>query len=40
MRHGLLRRQPYSRYSDIAEQVAHAWAWRQGAAKTWKRMQV
>jgi UDP-glucose-4-epimerase GalE len=27
------------RYSDIATQVAHAWAWRQGAARNWKRMQ-
>jgi UDP-arabinose 4-epimerase len=27
------------RYSDLATQVAHAWAWRQGAARTWKRMQ-
>jgi UDP-arabinose 4-epimerase len=27
------------RYPDLATQVAHAWAWRQGAAKTWKRMQ-
>ncbi len=27
------------RYADLATQVAHAWAWRQGAGKTWKRMQ-
>jgi UDP-arabinose 4-epimerase len=28
------------RYSDIAIQIAHAWAWRQGAAQSWKRMQT
>jgi UDP-glucose-4-epimerase GalE len=28
------------RYSDLRTQVAHAWAWRQGAGKTWKRMQM
>ena len=28
------------RHADLAEQVAHAWAWRQGALKTWKRMQM
>jgi UDP-glucose-4-epimerase GalE len=27
-------------YPDLAVQVAHAWAWRQGASKTWKRMQM
>jgi UDP-arabinose 4-epimerase len=26
------------RYSDISAQVGHAWAWRQGDCKTWKRM--
>jgi UDP-glucose-4-epimerase GalE len=28
------------RYSDLATQVAHAWTWRQGAGKTWQRMQT
>lgn len=28
------------RYSDLSTQVAHAWAWRQGACRTWKRMQM
>jgi len=28
------------RYPDLATQVAHAWAWRQGNGKTWKRMQA
>jgi UDP-arabinose 4-epimerase len=28
------------RYSDLAVQVAHAWAWRQGGGKTWRRMQI
>jgi UDP-glucose-4-epimerase GalE len=28
------------RYSDIATQIAHAWAWRQGIGRTWKRMQA
>lgn len=28
------------RYSDLGVQVAHAWAWREGASKTWKRMQM
>jgi len=28
------------RYSDIATQVAHAWAWRQGAVRNWKRMRA
>jgi UDP-arabinose 4-epimerase len=28
------------RYSDLDSQVAHAWAWRQGLGKTWKRMQM
>jgi UDP-glucose 4-epimerase len=26
------------RYSDLETLVAHAWAWRQGASRTWKRM--
>jgi UDP-glucose-4-epimerase GalE len=25
-------------YSQLATQVSHAWAWRQGGAKTWKRL--
>jgi UDP-arabinose 4-epimerase len=25
-------------YFELATQVAHAWAWRQGGGKTWKRM--
>jgi len=25
-------------HSELATQVAHAWAWRQGRGKTWKRM--
>jgi UDP-arabinose 4-epimerase len=25
-------------YSELATQVAHAWAWRQGRGKTWQRM--
>jgi len=25
-------------HSDLATQVAHAWAWRQGACRAWKRM--
>ena len=28
------------RYSEIATQVAHAWAWRQGAGRNWKRRQA
>jgi UDP-arabinose 4-epimerase len=28
------------RRSDLATLVKHAWAWRQGGAKTWKRMQA
>lgn len=28
------------RYGDLGTQVAHAWAWRQGAGKTWKRAQA
>ena len=28
------------RYSDLATQLAQAWAWRQGAGKTWKRKQM
>jgi UDP-arabinose 4-epimerase len=28
------------RYADLATQVAHAWAWRQGAGRTWQRMQT
>jgi hypothetical protein len=27
------------RYADLATQVTHAWAWRQGGVKNWKRMQ-
>jgi UDP-glucose 4-epimerase len=27
------------RYGDLAEQVAHAWAWRNGDCRTWKRSQ-
>jgi UDP-arabinose 4-epimerase len=27
------------RYPDLAMQVAHAWAWRQGTVKKWQRMQ-
>ncbi len=27
------------RHSELATQVAHAWAWRQGAGRTWNRMQ-
>jgi UDP-arabinose 4-epimerase len=27
------------RYSDLATQVAHAWAWHEGAGRSWKRMQ-
>jgi UDP-arabinose 4-epimerase len=30
----------HPRYSDIATQIAHAWAWRQGARRSWKRMQA
>jgi UDP-glucose 4-epimerase len=25
-------------HCELATQVAHAWAWRQGGGKTWKRM--
>jgi UDP-arabinose 4-epimerase len=28
------------RFSDIASQVAHAWAWRQGPVRNWNRMQA
>src|SRR5262249_1944921 len=28
------------RYADLASQVTHAWTWRQGDRRTWKRMQV
>ncbi len=28
------------RYADLAIQVKHAWAWRQGGGKTWKRTQA
>jgi UDP-arabinose 4-epimerase len=28
------------RYADLATQVAHAWAWRQGAGNTWRRTQM
>jgi UDP-arabinose 4-epimerase len=27
------------KYPDLGTQVMHAWAWRQGSGKTWKRMQ-
>lgn len=30
----------HPRHSDIASQIAHAWAWRQGASRSWKRMQA
>jgi UDP-glucose 4-epimerase len=25
-------------YCELAAQVSHAWAWRQGGVRTWKRM--
>jgi UDP-arabinose 4-epimerase len=28
------------RHTDLETQVAHAWAWRQGRGRTWKRMQA
>jgi UDP-glucose 4-epimerase len=28
------------RHADLEAQVAHAWAWRQGKGRTWKRMQA
>lgn len=28
------------RYADLTSQVTHAWAWRQGDRRTWKRMQI
>jgi len=28
------------RYPNVATQVTHAWAWRQGEAQTWKRMKT
>jgi UDP-glucose-4-epimerase GalE len=28
------------RYSDLSAQVRHAWAWRQGTCRTWKRMEA
>jgi UDP-glucose-4-epimerase GalE len=28
------------RFSDLDTLVAHAWAWRQGTGRTWKRMQT
>lgn len=28
------------RFADLATQIAHAWAWRQGAGRSWKRMQA
>jgi UDP-glucose 4-epimerase len=28
------------RYPNVATQVTHAWAWRQGKAQTWKRMKT
>jgi len=27
-------------YADLNSQIMHAWAWRQGDCRTWKRMQV
>lgn len=27
------------RYADLETQVAHAWAWRRGTGRTWKRVQ-
>ena len=29
----------HPQYSMLTDQVRHAWAWRQGGCKTWKRMQ-
>jgi UDP-arabinose 4-epimerase len=29
-----------ARYSDLSTQVRHAWAWRQGNCRTWKRMKI
>jgi UDP-glucose-4-epimerase GalE len=28
-----------ARYADLAQQVAHAWAWHQGGCKDWQRIQ-
>ena len=28
----------HPRYSHIATQIAHAWAWRQGSGRSWKRI--
>jgi len=28
------------RYADLAPKVTHAWLWRQGKGRTWKRMQA
>jgi UDP-arabinose 4-epimerase len=30
----------HARYSDLRTQVAHAWAWRQGAGRNWQRMRA
>jgi len=30
----------HPQYSMLTDQVRHAWAWRQGGCKTWKRMQT
>jgi UDP-arabinose 4-epimerase len=27
-------------YADLNSQIMHAWAWRQGGGRTWKRMQM
>jgi UDP-arabinose 4-epimerase len=27
-------------YAELNSQIMHAWAWRQGGCKTWKRMQI
>ena len=28
------------RYTDLKSQIMHAWAWRQGAGRIWKRRQI
>jgi UDP-glucose 4-epimerase len=28
------------RYPDVAQQIAHAWAWRQGGRRAFKRIQA
>ena len=30
----------HPRYREVATQIAHAWAWRQGAGRSWKRVQA